>query len=71
MLTFLVERGLSQRAACRFLKLNRSTFQYQARADNNADLRERLHAFARKRRRRGYRKATTAGLSQSLELPAP
>jgi hypothetical protein len=57
LLTFLVERGLSQRAACRFLNLNRSTFQYQARGDNNADLRERLHAFARKRRRRGYRKA--------------
>jgi hypothetical protein len=66
LLTFLVERGLSQPAACRFLKLNRSTFQYRAQPDNNAALRERLHAFARTRRRRGYRR-----VSQSLEPPAP
>jgi transposase InsO family protein len=56
-LTFLIERGLSQRAACRFLKLNRSTFQYQARPDKNAKVRERLHEFAQSKRRRGYRKA--------------
>lgn len=57
MLTFITERGLSLRAACRFLKLNRSTFQYQAQPDKNAALRERLHDFAQSKRRRGYRKA--------------
>jgi putative transposase len=57
LLRFLSERGLSQRAACRYLKLNRSTFQYQARPDRNADLRQQLQAFAQARRRRGYRKA--------------
>ena len=53
----LLETGLcSQRQACRFLGLSRSTARYQRRERvGEADLVERLHNFARKRRRRGYR----------------
>jgi len=42
------------------LRLNRSTFQYQARPDKNAPLRRQLHEFARRRRRWGFRKAWDA-----------
>lgn len=48
----------SQRQACRFVGLSRSTARYsmRRRADQ-AILVERLHKFATKRRRRGYRLA--------------
>ena len=48
----------SQRQACRFLDLSRSSARYRQRpgADETA-LVERLREFARKRRRRGYRLA--------------
>lgn len=48
----------SQRQACRFVGLSRSTARYRSRpkADETA-LVERLKEFARKRRRRGYRLA--------------
>lgn len=52
--------GLSERYACRLLKLNRSTFQYQPRPDRNRELRQQLHQFARRRRRWGFRKAWDA-----------
>ena len=55
----LVQKGLcSQRQACRFVGLSRSTARYRSRpkADEN-HLVERLKEFARKRRRRGYRLA--------------
>ncbi len=55
----LVESGqCSQRQACRFVDLPRSTARYQAscRADEAA-LVERLQQFAKRRRRRGYRLA--------------
>ena len=45
------------RHACRFLSLNRSTFQYQPRPDRNASLREQRHSFSEKKRRRGSVKA--------------
>ena len=48
----------SQRQACRFVGLSRSTVRYQARPRaDEAQLVERLKEFARKRRRRGYRLA--------------
>lgn len=50
-------RGFSLRHVCRLLEWNRSTFQYQKRPDKNASLRERLHDFAEKKRRRGSKKA--------------
>lgn len=51
------QRGLSQRAACRYVGVNRSTLQYQPRPDRNADLRAQLRAFAQQKRRRGALKA--------------
>lgn len=51
------EKGLSQRLACRLLKLNRSTFQYLPRPDPNAALRRQLHEFATCKQRRGSVKA--------------
>lgn len=54
------QRGLSERAACRTLKLNRATVRYTPRPDPNADLVAALVAYAQKRRRRGYRKAWSA-----------
>jgi Transposase and inactivated derivatives len=56
-LEFLIERGLSERYACRLLSLNRSTYQYVSRPDHNQHLRDELRAFAEHKRRRGYRKA--------------
>jgi transposase InsO family protein len=48
----------SQRQACRFVGLSRSTARYHVRPRaDEADLVERLKEFARKRRRRGYRLA--------------
>ena len=58
----LVRTGLcSQRLACRFVGLSRSTARYRQRrrADENR-LVERLKEFARKRRRLGYRMAHKA-----------
>jgi transposase InsO family protein len=48
----------SQRQACRFVGLSRSTARYQVRPKpDEAALVERLKQFARKKRRRGYRLA--------------
>ena len=52
------KRLCSQRQACRFVGLSRSTARYEARPRaDEARLVERLKEFARKRRRRGYRLA--------------
>jgi putative transposase len=56
----LQQRGLSQRAACRYLGLNRATLRYTPRPDHHAELVAALSAYAHKRRRRGYRKAWIA-----------
>jgi len=56
-LDYLVAGGLSHRGACRLLSLNRSTFQYKPRPDRNAELREQLHTFSKKKSRRGSVKA--------------
>lgn len=60
MLAHLQERGLSQRAACRYLGVNRATVRYTPRPDGSAELVKSLTAYAQKRRRRGYRKAWIA-----------
>lgn len=54
------QRGLSQRAACQYLGVNRSSVRYVPRPDKNADLAQTLGAYAQKHRRRGYRKALNA-----------
>ena len=56
----LQRRGLSERAACRYLQMNRSTARYQPRPERNAALVQSLKEYAEKRRRRGYRKAWNA-----------
>jgi transposase InsO family protein len=55
----LIGKGMcSQRQACRFVGLSRSTARYRSRPRaDEAQLVERLKEFARKRRRRGYRLA--------------
>ena len=55
----LVAAGMcSQRQACRFAGLSRSSARYQARVRvDESELVERLEKFARRRRRRGYRLA--------------
>jgi len=55
----LVQKRLcSERQACRFVGLSRSTARYPMRPrSDEAQLVERLKEFARKRRRRGYRLA--------------
>lgn len=57
MVSFLLERGLSERFSCRLLGVHRATIQYHARADRNKPLKEELRQFADNKRRRGYRKA--------------
>jgi len=54
---FLVRRGISARRVCGLMEWNRSTFQYQARPDQNVELREQLRAFALRKPRRGSVKA--------------
>lgn len=57
LVEFLKEKGLSERHACRLAKVGRATFQYEARPDRNAELREQLRQFAEKRPRWGFRRA--------------
>ena len=47
--------GLSERRACRFLGVSRSTVQYRSVRPEERELRERLTEFAEERRRWGYR----------------
>jgi putative transposase len=60
LLAYLQQRGLSQRAACHYLGLNRATVRYKPRPDKNVALRQALVGYAQKRPRRGYRKAWKA-----------
>ena len=60
LLAHLQQRGLSERAACRYLGIARATVRYVPRPDRNAALLAALVAYAQKRRRRGYRKAHNA-----------
>ena len=53
---FLLTWGLSPRRACNLLGLHRSTFQYQARPDRNAELEQQIQALAQRHQRYGYRR---------------
>ncbi len=53
---FLVVHGVSQRRACALVQLHRSTFQYQARPNHNADLERQLQELAQRHPRYGYRR---------------
>jgi putative transposase len=50
--------GVSSRKACRAICLQRSTFTYRLRKDDQAPLRLRLRELAEVRRRYGYRRLT-------------
>ena len=47
--------GLSQRRACRFFGVARSTIQYRSVRPPNTEMRDRLRELAEERRRWGYR----------------
>lgn len=47
---------LSERRACGLMSISVSVLRYQARADRNGELRERITALAQERRRFGYRR---------------
>ncbi|MES2465192.1 MAG: integrase core domain-containing protein [Armatimonadota bacterium] len=55
------EKGLSERSACRLVRLSRTVARYRVRPKryDNDHLVERLQEIARKKRRRGYRLAHT------------
>ena len=52
----MVASGLSERAACKVLGMHRSTNRYEARKDDDAELREEIKSIAYERRRFGYRR---------------
>jgi putative transposase len=52
----LVDRGISRQRACTLLDLHRSTFYYQPRPDQNAELAQRVRELAYKHLRYGYRR---------------
>jgi putative transposase len=47
---------LSERRACEFNGLDRSTYRYESEPDRNTELRARLTELARQRPRFGYRR---------------
>lgn len=57
LLSHLKLRGLSQRWACRFLELNRSSLRYVPKPDKNAEMKAKLVEYAQKKPRFGYRRA--------------
>ena len=48
--------GMSERRACRVLKVDRASVRYEAARPDDTALRERLKALAQERRRFGYRR---------------
>jgi putative transposase len=52
----MAQHGLSERRACRLAKLDRSTYQYRKRTEDDVVLRARLRELAAERRRFGYRR---------------
>jgi putative transposase len=55
--SFLRERGLSERRSCVLIGLSRSGLRYQAHPRDDRDLTERLREIARRHKRYGYRRA--------------
>ena len=54
---FACERfQLSERRACRLLRVDRGSYRYESRPDRNAQLREALVSLARQKPRYGYRR---------------
>jgi putative transposase len=55
--SFLKERGLSERRSCVLIGTSRSGLRYQAHPRDDSDLAERLREIARRHKRYGYRRA--------------
>src|SRR5512136_1224020 len=55
--SFLKERGLSERRSCVLVGMSRSGLRYQAHPRDDSDLAERLQEIARRHKRYGYRRA--------------
>ena len=50
----VASHGVSERRACRILRVDRTSHRYRSRRPDDAALRERLRALAHARRRFGY-----------------
>ncbi len=55
--SFLKERGLSERRSCVLIGMSRSGLRYQAHPRDDSDLAQRLREIARQHKRYGYRRA--------------
>jgi putative transposase len=66
--SFLKERGLSERRSCVLAGLSRSGLRYQAHPRDDSDLRERLREIARRHKRYGYRRALALLRRDQLKL---
>ena len=52
----VAEHGVSERRACKLLEIDRSSYRYEPRPDDDAAIREELVALARQKPRFGYRR---------------
>lgn len=52
----MAEHGLSERRACKLLKLDRTAYRYEPRPDRNRELRQELVELAKQKPRFGYRR---------------
>jgi len=52
----VAEHGVSERRACKLLEIDRSSYRYEPRSDDDAAIREELVALARQKPRFGYRR---------------
>jgi len=66
--SFLKERGLSERRSCVLAGVSRSGLRYRAHPRDNTDLAERLREIARRHKRYGYRRALALLRRDRLEV---
>lgn len=52
----MAEHGLSERRACKLLKVDRTSYRYEPKPDRNEELRQKLIELARQKPRYGYRR---------------
>ena len=56
MAFIVAEHGVSERRACKLLGIDRSSYRYEPRPDDDAQLRQNLIELARQKPRFGYRR---------------
>jgi putative transposase len=69
--SFLKERGLSERRSCVLVRLSRSSLHYVTHPRDDLDLEQRLREIARKHKRYGYRRALAMLLLKNCWLRCP